>query len=90
MRVMEFNNMKSIIEGVIAGLGVAFVPRSAILTYENKGLLKSLPVPQPYSFTNTFLIRHKDCLMTNALTKFIELVATETDYWPVSKVAEGK
>lgn len=86
MSVMEFNNINSIIEGVIAGLGVAFVPRSAIVNLEQKGLLKSIPVPQPYSTTKTFLIRHKDCLMTNALTRFIELITTETDYYPIAKL----
>lgn len=78
MRVMEFNNLNSIIEGVIAGLGVSFVPRSAIVDYESKGLLKAISVPYPYNLTKTFLIRHKDCLMTNALDKFIQLITTET------------
>jgi len=84
MRVMEFNNLNSIIEGVIAGLGVSFVPLSAILNYENKGLLKAITVPAPYNLTKTFLIRHKDCLLTNALDKFIELITQETEYRPAS------
>ncbi|MBP2636353.1 MAG: LysR family transcriptional regulator [Firmicutes bacterium] len=84
MRVMEFNNLNSIIEGVIAGLGVSFVPLSAILNYENKGLLKAITVPALYNLTKTFLIRHKDCLLTNALDKFIELITQETEYRPAS------
>lgn len=84
IRLMEFNHLNSIIDGVIAGLGVSFVPQSAIREYEKNGLLKSFSVPRPYSFTRTFLIRHKDSMMTNALIKFIEMIQAKTCYQPLS------
>ena len=78
VRYMEFNNLDSIIEGVIENLGVSFVPQSAIREYEERGLLKSFSIPPQYGSAKTFFIRHKDTLMTNALLKFIEMIKKET------------
>ncbi|MHB8074878.1 LysR family transcriptional regulator [Desulfosporosinus fructosivorans] len=75
---MEFNNLDSIIEGVIENLGVSFVPQSAIREYEERGLLKSFSIPPQYGSAKTFFIRHRDTLMTNALLKFIEMIKKET------------
>jgi DNA-binding transcriptional LysR family regulator len=80
VRYMEFNNLDSIIEGVMEDLGASFVPQSSIREYEEKGLLKSFQVPPKYSSAKTFFIRHKDSLMTNALLKFIEMIKDETLY----------
>lgn len=80
IRFMEFNNLNSIIEGVIADLGASFVPKSAIKKYEERGLLRSFPIPPKFSVTKTFFIRHKDSLKTSALSKFIEMVELETPY----------
>jgi LysR family transcriptional regulator, cell division regulator len=73
-RFMEFNNIDAIIHGVIAGLGVAFVPESMIRKHEMAGTLKSFAVPVEYSLSQTFLIRHKEVLMTNAFKEFIAMV----------------
>ncbi|AFM39645.1 transcriptional regulator [Desulfosporosinus acidiphilus SJ4] len=78
IRYMEFNNLDSIIEGVVADLGASFVPHSSIRTYEEKGLLKSFPVPPQYSTAKIFFIRHKETVMTSALVKFIEKVKDMT------------
>lgn len=72
-RFMEFNSLEAIIGGVIAGLGVSFVPKSAIARYEEAGRLTSFSVPKEYSLVNTFLIRHKEALVTSSLVKFIEM-----------------
>lgn len=80
IRYMEFNNLTSIIEGVIADLGASFVPKSTIEDYEKKGLLKSFSVPDKYNTTKTFFIRRKDSLMTNSLSKFIEMTELNTPY----------
>lgn len=80
VRYMEFNNLDSIVEGVIADLGASFVPQSAIKEFEEKGLLKSFPIPPPYNTTRTFFIRRKDSLMTSALSKFIEMIELKTPY----------
>ena len=83
IRFMEFNNLDSIIEGVIADLGASFVPKSAIEKYEEKGLLKSFIIPHQFSATRTFFIRHKDSLKTNALSKFIKMIELKTPYHPL-------
>lgn len=80
IRYMEFNNLTSIIEGVIADLGASFVPKSTIEDYEKIGLLKSFSVPDKYNTTKTFFIRRKDSLMTNSLSKFIEMTELNTPY----------
>jgi DNA-binding transcriptional LysR family regulator len=80
IRYMEFNNLNSIIEGVVADLGASFVPKSAIEEYEKKGLLKSFPIPEQYNTTRTFFIRRKDSLMTSSLSKFIEMIEEKTPY----------
>lgn len=80
MRYMEFNNLNSILEGVMADLGASFVPKSTVKEYEENGLLKSFQLPPEYSITKTFFVRRKDALMTNALSKFIEMLESETPY----------
>ena len=49
MRYMEFNNLNSIIEGVIDDLGASFVPKSTIEDYEKRGLIKSFSIPPKYN-----------------------------------------
>lgn len=85
LRFMEFNNLDAIIEGVIAGLGASFVPQSTIQNQEKLGLLRSFSLPQQYSSTKTFLIRHKDVLLTSALAKFIKIVEANSSYHPIPK-----
>lgn len=80
IRYMEFNNLNSIIDGVIADLGASFVPESAVKDYEKKGLLKSFVSPDQYNITRTFFIRRKDSLMTSSLSKFIEMIELNTPY----------
>lgn len=90
VRYMEFNHFDAIIGGVISGLGVSLVPKSSILQQEQEGLLKSFALPAQYSSTKTFFIRHKDSLVTSALTKFIDLVEANTPYHTVGSWDEGK
>jgi DNA-binding transcriptional LysR family regulator len=74
VRYLEFNHPEAIIQGVISGLGVSLVPKSSILSSEIKGLVRSFEIPEQYSTVKTFFIRHKDSLMTSALSKFIEML----------------
>ncbi|ODA41906.1 LysR family transcriptional regulator [Desulfosporosinus sp. BG] len=78
IRYMEFNNLDSIIDGVIADLGASFVPQSSIKKFEENGLLKSFQVPTRYSTAKIFFIRHKEIVMSSALTKFIDKVKEMT------------
>ncbi|MBL4938053.1 hypothetical protein JK636_20280 [Clostridium sp. YIM B02515] len=80
IRYMEFNNLNSIIEGVVADLGASLVPQSSIEEYEKAGLIKSFEIPSKYNVTKTFFIRRKDSLLTSSLSKFIEMVELNTPY----------
>lgn len=84
IRFMEFNNLNSIIEGVIADLGASFVPKSAIKKYEERGVIRSFPIPPKFSVTKTFFIKHKDSLKTSALSKFIKMIELKTPYKTVT------
>lgn len=74
VRFIEFNNLESIVNGVVAGLGVSFVPESAIKQYEQAKLLRSFSIPKQYSVVHTFFIRYKDSVVTRALTEFVEML----------------
>ncbi|AGF58721.1 DNA-binding transcriptional LysR family regulator [Clostridium saccharoperbutylacetonicum] len=80
IRYIEFNNLNSIIEGVMADLGTSLVPKSTIDDYEKRGLIKSFSISEKYNTTRTFFIRRKDSLMTSSLSKFIEIVEQNTSY----------
>lgn len=80
IRFMEFNHVDTIIQGVLADLGVSFIPRSAVQNYEAQGLLKIFSVPAQFASTKTFFIRHKASLKTSALAKFIEAIQAATSY----------
>jgi DNA-binding transcriptional LysR family regulator len=73
-RIMEFNTLDAIIGGVIAGLGVSLIPRSAIQKLAGAGLVKAFPIPEPYSSVSTAFIRHKDALLTSTLTELIDML----------------
>ncbi|NRD77764.1 LysR family transcriptional regulator [Bacillus sp. BRMEA1] len=74
VRYLEFNHPDAMIQGVISGLGASFIPKSSIQTLEQAGVVRSFAIPAPYSTAKTFFIRHKDSLMTSALSKFIEML----------------
>lgn len=80
IRYMEFNNLESIVEGVIADLGASCVPESSIKEYEKNGLLRSFPIPEKYNTSRTYFIRRKDSLITSALAEFIEIVKLNTPF----------
>lgn len=80
IRFMEFNNLDSIIEGVISGLGASFVPYSSIKTYETRGIINSFRIPKQFGTSKTFFIRHKDTLMTTALSRFIDIILLKTPF----------
>lgn len=80
VRYMEFNHTDFIIQGVLSDLGASFIPRSAVRLYEDKGLLRTFPVPSRFSSTKTYFIRHKDSIKTSALAQFIETIQDAAPY----------
>jgi DNA-binding transcriptional LysR family regulator len=77
-KVMEFGTLETILASVISGLGISIVPKSTIHLLEEKGLLKSYPIPPEYSNFSTVFIKHVDSYTTNSLQKLIETIQEVT------------
>jgi len=73
-RVMEFGTLETILQSVTMGLGVTFVPRSAVIHMEQNGLIKCHALPSKYSTIKTVFIRRADTYMTATIAKFIETI----------------
>ncbi|MFS0577478.1 LysR family transcriptional regulator [Sporosarcina sp. 179-K 3D1 HS] len=71
-KVMEFGTLETILGSVSMGLGITFVPKSAVSHLEEKGLVTCHYLPEKYSKINTVFIRRKDAYLTSTLEKFIE------------------
>ena len=73
-KVMEFGTLETILGSVTMGLGITFVPKSAVSQLEKKGLIQCHSLPEKYSKINTVFIRRKDAYLTSTLEKFIETI----------------
>ena len=71
-KVMEFGTLETILGSVSMGLGITFVPKSAVSHLEERGLVQCHYLPEKYSKINTVFIRRKDAYLTSTLEKFIE------------------
>ncbi|WP_342507866.1 LysR family transcriptional regulator [Sporosarcina sp. FSL K6-2383] len=71
-KVMEFGTLETILGSVVMGLGITFVPKSAVSHLEKQGLIQCHYLPEKYSEINTVFIRRKDAYLTSTLEKFIE------------------
>jgi DNA-binding transcriptional LysR family regulator len=76
---IEFNSLDASINGVISGLGAAFVPEASISRYEKVGLLRSFSVPDEYSLVYTYFIRNKNSVVTSAFSEFIRMIKETND-----------
>lgn len=75
-RVMEFGTLETILQSVTMGLGVTFVPRSAVTHLEQNGLIQCHSLPNQYSTIKTVFIRRADTYLTATIAKFIEAIET--------------
>lgn len=73
-RVMEFGTLETILQSVTMGLGVTFVPRSAVTHLEQNGLIQCHSLPNQYSTIKTVFIRRADTYLTATIAKFIEAI----------------
>lgn len=74
VRYLEFNHPDAIINGVVSGLGVSFVPKSSVKSLEQAGMLCTFEIPPEYSLVQTYFIRHKDSLLTSSLSRFYDML----------------
>lgn len=73
-KVMEFGTLETILGSVAMGLGITFVPKSAIGQLEERGMIEVHYLPKEYSMINTVFIHRKDTYLTSTLKKFIETI----------------
>lgn len=73
-KVMEFGTLETILSSVAVGLGVTFVPRAAVSSLVEKGLVQCHKLPEEYSRINTIFIRRADAYLTSTIEKFIETI----------------
>src|SRR5699024_10962631 len=73
-KVMELGTLETTLGSVISGLGVAYVPYSAVQDYETKGLIQCYRLPEKYSEITTVFIYRKDDHISLALETFVETV----------------
>ncbi|MGM8365903.1 LysR family transcriptional regulator [Virgibacillus sp. W0181] len=78
-KVMELGTLETTLGSVISGLGVAYVPYSAIQHYEKTGLIRCHDLPGKYSDITTIFIYRKADHITPALGKFIETIEQHRD-----------
>ena len=73
-KVMEFGTLETILRSVSMGLGVTFVPKSAVTHMEQSGLIQCHTLPDQYCKIKTVFIRRADTFITSTIEKFIETI----------------
>ncbi|TQR12794.1 LysR family transcriptional regulator [Psychrobacillus soli] len=73
-KVMEFGTLETILSSVVIGLGITFVPRSAVSHLEKRGLIQCHILPEKYSKIKTIFIRRSNAYLTSTIEKFIETI----------------
>lgn len=79
-KVMEFGTLENIMQSVVAGLGITFVPRSAVISWEHRGLVQCYSLPEKYSKIKTVFIRRADSYLTTTMKRFLETIQSHTEY----------
>lgn len=73
-KVMELGTLETTLGSVIAGLGVAYVPYTAVELYEKKGKIRCYNLPKKYSQISTVFIYRKEDYITPATKAFISTI----------------
>lgn len=73
-KIMEFGTLETILRSVAMGLGVSFVPKSAVAHLEQSGEIRCYSLPEKYSKVKTVFIRRADSYLTSSMEKFIETI----------------
>lgn len=73
-KVMELGTLETTLGSVISGLGVAYVPYTAVSEYAAKGQIHCYELPEKYSKITTIFIYRKSDHVTPALDRFLEVI----------------
>lgn len=83
-KVLEFGTLETILQSVVMGLGVTFIPKSAVAHLIQNGEATYYRLPETYSKIKTVFIRRADAYMTSTMEKFIETIE-----WSQKETAEA-
>lgn len=89
-KIMEFGTLETILQSVVIGLGVTFVPKSAVINLLQSGLIKCHRLPDVYSRIKTVFIRRGDTFLTSTMEKFIETIEVNKRVSVESEMAANK
>lgn len=72
----ESSSLSAIIHGVLANLGISFLPKTMLTEYLNRGDLRELPLCQTKLHLSYHLIYHQNKYLTPLMVDFMELVSS--------------
>jgi DNA-binding transcriptional LysR family regulator len=78
---IEFWNIEAIKQCVMAGLGIAYLPRVTVETELKEGKLIALPWYQDQPVVLTQLAYHKNKWLSPALRAFVDMVGRHAEQW---------
>lgn len=73
-KMMELGTLETILSSVMIGLGITFIPHSAVAHLEEKGHIYCYRLPEKYSKIRTIFIRRTDAYLTATVEKFIATI----------------
>src|SRR5690625_363454 len=73
-KVMELGTLETTLGSVISGLGVAYVPYTAVAEYATKNQIYCYELPEQYSKITTIFIYRKSDYITPALHRFLDTI----------------
>lgn len=74
LKRFEFGSLEAIIGGVASGMGISLLPKSAIESKLQSGILTAYELPSHLRNCTTMLIQRKDTVQTMAMANFINVV----------------
>lgn len=73
-KVLEFGTLETILQSVVMGLGVTFVPRSAVTHLVEADKIRIFALPDRYSKVKTVFVRREDDVLTATMEKLIDMI----------------
>lgn len=87
-KIMEFGTLETILQSVAMGLGITFVPKSAVTHMEQSGLIRYHALPDQYSKIKTVFIRRYDTYLTSTIEKFIETIEMNKELTSINRTGD--
>lgn len=78
-KIMEFGSFETILSSVAVGLGITFIPKSAVSRLIEREVVNVFHLPPKYSHINTIFIRRTNAYLTTTIEKFIQTVELSKD-----------